>query len=239
MENVVDDTERVAAARIIEARMKLRERFLERIKQTPAMADDRPLGTGPLNRHGMPQLPVGQRPTAPDKWPVLDLGRQPRISVTEWELIVDGECNNPLHLDWQAFMQLEQVEDQSDFHCVTGWSKLDIRWQGVRLSTLIAAADPNENAHFIVCYGYDNYTTNLPLAEALKDDVLLVHTADGYPLPREHGGPVRMITPQLYAWKGSKWIRRIELTRLDRPGLWEGNGYSNTAHPWRNDRYSR
>ena len=239
MENVVDDTERVAAARIIEARLKLRERFLERIGQTPSMADDRPLGSGPPNRHGMPQLPVGQRPTAPDKWPVLDLGRQPRISVTEWELVVDGECHSPLRLDWQAFMELEQVEDESDFHCVTGWSKLDTRWRGVRFSTVAALAEPTENAHFIVCYGYDNYTTNLPLAEALKDDVLLVHTADGYPLPREHGGPVRMITPQLYAWKGSKWIRRIELTRLDRPGLWESNGYSNTAHPWRNDRYAR
>ena len=239
MENVVSEDERVAAARIIEARMKLRERFLERMRQTPGMADDRPLGSGPPNRHGMPKLPVGQHATAPGKWPVLDLGRQPNLSVTEWELIVDGECHNPLRLDWQSFLQLEQVEDESDFHCVTGWSKLDTRWKGVRFSTVAALANPNENAHFVVCYGYDNYTTNLPLAEALKDDVLLVHTADGYPLPREHGGPVRLITPQLYAWKGAKWIRRIELTRLDRPGLWEGNGYSNTAHPWRNDRYAR
>jgi len=109
----------------------------------------------------------------------------------------------------------------------------------VRFSTVAALAEPCGNAHFVVCYGYDNYTTNLPLTEALKDDVLLVHTADGCPLPRKHGGPVRVITPQLYAWKGAKWIRRIELTRLDRPGLWEGNGYSNTAHPWRNDRYAR
>lgn len=239
METRVDESERVAAAQIIAARMRLRERFLDRIAQTPALADDRPLGSGPPNRHGMPQLPVGQRATAPDKWPVLDLGRQPRISVTEWELVVDGECHTPRRLDWQAFMQLEQVEDASDFHCVTGWSRLDMRWKGVRLSTLAALADLTEDAHFVVCHGYDNYTTNLPLAEALKDDVLLVHTADGYPLPREHGGPVRMITPQLYAWKGAKWIRRLEFTHLDRPGLWESNGYSNSGHPWRNDRYAR
>jgi DMSO/TMAO reductase YedYZ molybdopterin-dependent catalytic subunit len=240
MESVVDETsERVAAARIIEARMKLRQRFLEQMAQTPAMSDALPRGSGPPNRHGMPKLPVGQTATAPGKWPVLDLGHQPRISVNEWELIVDAECRNPLRLDWQSFMRLEQVDDESDFHCVTGWSKLDIRWQGVRFSTVAALAEPTENAHFVVCYGYDNYTTNLRLVEALKDDVLLVHSADGAPLPREHGGPVRMITPQLYAWKGAKWIRRIEFTRLDRPGLWEGNGYSNSAHPWRNDRYAR
>jgi DMSO/TMAO reductase YedYZ molybdopterin-dependent catalytic subunit len=240
MENDGNETEdRVAEARIIEARMKLRERFLDRMAQTPAMSDERPLGGGPTNRHGMPQLPVGQHATAPGKWPVLDLGRQPPISVTKWELTVGGECHNPRRLDWQGFMALEQVEDESDFHCVTGWSKLDTRWKGVRFSTVVAMAEPSENAYFVVCHSYDNYTTNLPLAEALKDDVLLVHSADGYPLPREHGGPLRMITPQLYAWKGAKWIRRIELTRLDRLGLWESNGYSNTAHPWRNDRYAR
>ena len=239
MENGGQIEDRTAASRIVAARLKLRERFLARIAQTPAMSDGQPLGSGPPNRHGMPKLPVGQHATAPGKWPVLDLGRQPLISVTEWELVVDGECHNPLRLNWQAFMELEQAEDQSDFHCVTGWSKLDTRWRGVRFSTVAAFAEPTEEAHFVVCHAYDNYTTNLPLTEVLKDDVLLVHTADGYPLPREHGGPVRMITPQLYAWKGAKWIRRIEFTRLDRPGLWESNGYSNTAHPWRNDRYAR
>jgi DMSO/TMAO reductase YedYZ molybdopterin-dependent catalytic subunit len=90
----------------------------------------------------------------------------------------------------------------------------------------------------LVCHAYDGYTTNVPLEEALKSDVLLGHTVDGGPLPVEHGGPVRMITPQLYAWKGAKWIRRIEVRAEDQPGFWEERGYSNSAHPWRNDRYS-
>ncbi|HEV8248047.1 MAG TPA: molybdopterin-dependent oxidoreductase, partial [Polyangiaceae bacterium] len=60
---------------------------------------------------------------------------------------------------------------------------------------------------------------------------------DGGPLPREHGGPVRMITPELYAWKGAKWIRRIELLTEDHPGFWELRGYSMTAYPWKDDRY--
>jgi DMSO/TMAO reductase YedYZ molybdopterin-dependent catalytic subunit len=57
------------------------------------------------------------------------------------------------------------------------------------------------------------------------------------PLPREHGGPVRMITPKLYAWKGAKWIRKIEFLAEDRKGFWEVRGYSNSAEPWFNDRY--
>ena len=222
--------------RIVEARMKLKTRFEEKISQTPSVADAKPMGSGNLNRHGMPVLPVGQ--TITKKWPVLDLGLQPDIDLDSWQLIVDGAVENPLILNWADFMALEQTDDTSDFHCVTTWSKLNINWRGVRLLDLAALAQPKETATHILCYGYDDYTTNISLPEALKPDVLLVHTVDGQPLPKEHGGPVRMITPQLYAWKGSKWINRIEFLTQNKRGFWEERGYSNTAYPWRNDRYS-
>ncbi len=225
--------------RIVEARMKLRERFLARMRETPSRADAKPLGSGPANRHGMPRLPPDQTPTAPGKWPVLDLGGQPDLSTERWHVRVDGACRNQVVLKWIDLLALEQVEDTSDFHCVTGWSRLDVRWKGVRVADVVALADPEPETAFLLCHGFDGYTTNVSLAEALKDDVLLVHTVDGGPLPRDHGGPVRMITPQLWAWKGAKWIRRLELLRTDRKGFWEERGYSNTAHPWRNDRYSR
>ena len=223
--------------RIVEARMKLKARFEEQVKLTPSVADNKPMGTGKLNRHGMPELPIGQAITT--KWPVLDLGYQPDISLPKWRLKLDGEVENPIELSWNEFMALPQTEDVSDFHCVTKWSKLGVNWKGVRLIDLAALVRPKETATHILCYGYDDYTTNVSLEEALKPDVLLVHTVEGRPLPREHGGPVRMITPQLYAWKGSKWINRIEFLKQDQPGFWEERGYSNTAYPWRNDRYSR
>jgi DMSO/TMAO reductase YedYZ molybdopterin-dependent catalytic subunit len=223
-------------SRIVEARMKLRQRFQAKMTGTPAASDSRPLGNGPPNRHGMPKLPEGQ--TITTGWPVLDLGRQPNTPVSKWELVVDGAVEEPLRLSWKDFLALPQVKDTSDFHCVTTWSKMDVQWEGVQLSTVLALARPTPDATHVMTYGYDGYTTNLPLEEALKDDVLLVHTAEGKPLPVEHGGPARIITPQLYAWKGAKWIRRIELLTRDRLGFWELRGYSNTAHPWRNDRYS-
>jgi DMSO/TMAO reductase YedYZ molybdopterin-dependent catalytic subunit len=222
--------------RVVEARMKLKARFEEKIQQTPSVADARPLGSGNLNSHGMPVLPVGQ--TITKKWPVLDLGVQPDITVDNWQLIVDGAVENPLALNWKDFMALPQTTDTSDFHCVTTWSKLNIHWKGVRLLDLAALAQPKETATHILCYGYDDYTTNVSLEEALKPDVLLAHTVEEQPLPKEHGGPVRMITPQLYAWKGSKWIHRIEFLTKNIRGFWEERGYSNTAYPWRNDRYS-
>ena len=223
-------------ARIVEARLKLRARFVEKMKKTPGAADGSPRGTGPANRHGMPQVPVGQRQT--DGWPVLDLGRRLEVPLAKWELVIDGAVEAPQKLSWDAFQALPQVEDTSDFHCVTTWSKLDVPWRGVQLSTLLALARPLAQATALMTYAYDGYSTNLLLEEALKDDVLLVHTAEGKPLPVEHGGPVRVITPQLYAWKGAKWIHRIELLTKDRLGYWELRGYSNSAHPWQDDRYS-
>ena len=226
---MADDRE----TRIVEARMKLRQRFLDKMQQT---ATGRPEGSGPQNRHGMPKLPVGQTET--EGWPVLDLGRQPSIDLEKWELVVDGAVEEPVKLSWAGFQALPQIKDVSDFHCVTTWSKMDVPWEGVQLSTAIALARPKPEATHVMLHSYDGYTTNIPLEEALKDDVLLVHTAEGRPLPAEHGGPVRVITPQLYAWKGAKGIRRIELMKGDRLGYWERRGYSNTAHPWSNDRYS-
>ena len=203
----------------------------------------RPMGSGPANRHGMPQLPVGQHVVK--NWPVLDLGDVPEITLDRWRLEIGGLVENPVTLTWADFLALPQAEDVSDFHCVTTWSRFDNHWRGVRFRTLAELVVPADAACFVVCTGYDvapgtdtPYTTNLTLARAIEDDVLLVHTWEGQPLPREHGGPVRMITPQLYAWKGAKWIRRIELLTEDKLGFWEERGYSSTARPWLDDRYS-
>jgi DMSO/TMAO reductase YedYZ molybdopterin-dependent catalytic subunit len=185
-----------------------------------------PEGSGPRSRHGMPQLPVGQHQVK--NWPVLDLGEHPEIALDAWALEVTGLVENPFSLTWAQFLALPQAEDVSDFHCVTTWSRYDNRWRGVRFATIAEQAVGS----------YIPYTVNVPLARALDDDVLLVHTWEGEPLPREHGGPCRMITPKLYAWKGAKWIRKIEFLAEDRKGFWETRGYSNSAEPWFNDRYA-
>ncbi len=206
-------------------------------------AGQRPQGSGPSNRHGMPKLPVGQHEVK--NWPVLDLGEQPDVSLDTWTLEVGGLVEHPFTLTWDEFNALPQTEDVSDFHCVTTWSRYDNHWRGVRFKTIAELAVPSDAAKFVLCTGYDfmpgtsiPYTVNVRLARALDDDVLLVHTWEGQRLPREHGGPCRMITPKLYAWKGAKWIRTIEFLAEDRKGFWEVRGYSNSAEPWFNDRYA-
>ena len=222
--------------------------YIERQKRLHADAvnvdlNRKPQGTGPANRDGMPRLPVGQR--AVPNWPVLDLGDVPDIPLSSWRLEIAGDVENPVALTWDDFMALPQTDDVSDFHCVTTWSRFDNHWRGVRMRDLAVLVVPTERARYVLFTGYDiypgtdiPYTTNIPLARATEDDVLLVHTWEGHPLPREHGGPVRVITPKLYAWKGAKWVRRIDFLPRDQRGFWEVRGYSNTAEPWLNDRYS-
>jgi DMSO/TMAO reductase YedYZ molybdopterin-dependent catalytic subunit len=208
-----------------------------------AFHDATPEGSGPPNRDGMPRLPVGQHRV--HNWPVLDLGEHPDVPLGTWTLEIAGAVENPVTLTWAEFQALPQTEDVSDFHCVTTWSRYDNHWRGVQFRSLAELVVPRDEARFVLCTGCDvmpgtdtPYTTNLSLARAIEPGVLLVHTWEGEPLPREHGGPCRMITPKLYAWKGAKWIRRIEFLPDDHRGFWEVRGYSNTAEPWFNDRYA-
>ena len=222
--------------RIAEGAAELRARFGEKMRRTPSLSDEKPQGEGPRNRHGMPKEPPGQNVFEKREWPVLDLGETPEVAPERWRLAVDGAAASPLQLSFAELLALPQAEEASDFHCVTGWSVMDLAFTGVRMETVLALARPRADATHLMMHAADGYSANLPLEEALKPDVLLVHAVEGRPLAKEHGGPVRVVVPQLWAWKGAKWVNRLELLTHDRRGYWEIRGYSNTAHPWRDDR---
>lgn len=182
------------------------------------------------------RLPPGQKLTT--GFPVLDLGVQPEIPHAEWTLTLDGLVEKPMTLDWSGLEKLPQVEDVSDFHCVTTWSKYDCRWGGVAFTTLYELAQPKPEARFVYFTSYDGYSTNVPLEACLDDDVLLATHFDGAPVSREHGGPARVIIPKLYAWKGAKFVKSITFLADDKLGFWEVRGYSNSADPWKEERYA-
>ena len=220
-------------------RIKGREKLIQyrkALQENQKWEEGVPMGEGELNRDGNPKNPPGQRIV--ENWPVLDLGVQPELDEYTWNLTISGLVKNPTTYTREEFMALPQVDDVSDFHCVTTWSRLNNRWRGVRLSEIAERCEVRPEATFVYIKAFDGYSTNLPLEEAMKYDVLLVHQWEEKPLTREHGGPVRMITPQLYAWKGAKWIGEIEFRDHDELGFWEKRGYSNTAEPWLKDRYS-
>jgi DMSO/TMAO reductase YedYZ molybdopterin-dependent catalytic subunit len=182
------------------------------------------------------RLPPGQKLT--DGFPVLDLGIQPQIPLTDWQLKIDGLVEKPTALSWPQFHALPQVEDVSDFHCVTTWSKYDCRWGGVAFTTLYELVQPRAEAKFVYFTSFDGYSTNVALEKCLDDDVVVATSFAGAPVSREHGGPARVIIPKLYAWKGAKFVSGIAFLAEDKLGFWEVRGYSNTADPWTEDRYA-
>jgi len=182
------------------------------------------------------RIPPNQSRTR--KWPVLDASGTPQVPLDRWRLQVFGLVENPLVLTLAEFKALPRVQVFADFHCVTQWSRLGNVWEGVGTRELLGRAGVKPEAKFVVCHGYDNdWTTNLPLADFLAEDALLADLHDGQPIAAEHGGPVRGMVPQLYAWKSAKWIRGIELVELDQAGYWERGGYHMRGDPWAEQRY--
>jgi len=182
------------------------------------------------------RLPPGQRMV--ENWPVLDLGIQPDVPRDAWELTVGGLVETPVTWSFAALLAEPQIEDISDIHCVTSWSRYDNRWQGVSTRHLIGVVRPKPEAAHVILHGYDGYVTNLRLADFAEDDCLLAHSHDGAPISREHGGPVRAVIPRYYLWKSAKWLKAIEFVAADHPGFWETRGYHNIADPWLEQRYS-
>ncbi len=177
------------------------------------------------------RIPRGQSRTR--KWPVLQAGLIPSVDPDNWTLSIEGLVRHPKTLSLEQFRALPRVKVFSDFHCVTRWSRLGNLWEGVSARTLLDLVEPDPSARYVLIHGADNHwTTNLTLDDFAAEDVLLADFHDGEPLNAEHGGPVRLVVPRLFAWKSAKWITRIEFLAAEQIGFWEQQGYHHRGDPW-------
>tara|TARA_B110000116_G_scaffold203563_1_gene178627 strand:+ start:728 stop:1336 length:609 start_codon:yes stop_codon:yes gene_type:complete len=181
------------------------------------------------------RIPPGQKLT--EKFPVLTYGDIPNIQSKDWTFTIDGLVKTNTIYNWNEIMSIEQIVLTKDFHCVTQWSRLDNVWEGIKVKDLINKAELLPNAKFALIYCYGGYTTNLPTKVLLDEDVLLAHKHDGRALLPEHGGPIRLIVPKLYAWKSAKWIKGIKLIETEELGFWENLGYHSYGDPWKEQRF--
>jgi DMSO/TMAO reductase YedYZ molybdopterin-dependent catalytic subunit len=182
------------------------------------------------------RLPPGQSLTL--KWPVLHYGSIPHFDPAKWDFKISGEVEESKRLSWSDFRALPQTETISDFHCVTRWSRLDNRWKGVLFTDVLKLTKPKPEARFALILAEEGYTANVLLEDLLRSNVLFAFEHDGEPLTAEHGGPLRLIVPHLYAWKSVKWVRGFTLLDRDQLGFWERNGYHAYGDPWKEQRYS-
>ncbi|MFN2593606.1 MAG: sulfite oxidase-like oxidoreductase [Actinomycetota bacterium] len=192
--------------------------------------------TSDLPAHAQARVPPHQRVTR--GWPVLHEGPIPRFDPESWRLTVDGACEAPFELTYVELKDLPNAELTSDFHCVTGWSKLDNLWRGVQTRLLLERASPRNDAAHVLIHAEYGYTANVPLERLMAEDALVTWMHNGSDLAPKHGFPLRALVPPLYAWKSVKWVRRLELLTEDRRGFWEVRGYHNRADPWLEERYS-
>jgi DMSO/TMAO reductase YedYZ molybdopterin-dependent catalytic subunit len=182
------------------------------------------------------RLPPGQKLVK--DFPIFQCGDIPELNEKQWSFSVTGLVEKPLKLTYREFLALPSTELTTDFHCVTGWSKFDLRWKGILFKTIVSMTKPLKEAKFVEIIAEQDYSTNLPLIVATDDDVILAYGLDGKPLTKEHGFPLRLVVPKRYAYKCAKWVTGLNFLREDRPGFWEKRGYSNSADPWKEERFS-
>jgi len=181
------------------------------------------------------RLPPHQARTR--KWPVLDAGRPRPTALQDWSFEVAGLVERPARWSWEDFQRLPRAKVFADMHCVTRWSRLGNLWEGVATRTVLERVRVLSEARYVLVRAEEGWTTNLPLADFEAEDALFADGHDGRPLAREHGGPLRLVVPRLYAWKSAKWVRGIELLTRDRAGFWEQGGYHMRGDPWREERF--
>jgi len=184
---------------------------------------------------GESRLPPGQHKT--DGLPVLSKSGTPAIDPDSWEFEVFGAVEQPCSFSFEEFTGLPSTTQKQDFHCVTGWSKFDCLFTGVPFPTLADHVGVGRDAVHVMFHAHDGYTTDLPLSDCMREDVLFVYEYDGDRLPADHGGPLRVVTPHKYAYKGAKWVSGVEFLTEPERGYWERRGYAATANPWEETRY--
>jgi DMSO/TMAO reductase YedYZ molybdopterin-dependent catalytic subunit len=170
-------------------------------------------------------------------FPVLTYGDPPSVDRDTWQLRVWGLVQEKT-FSWADLMSMPQSDFTADFHCVTTWSKLDVQWTGVKVTDFLNYIELDAKAVQVMEHCYGGYTTNITLADLRRDENFFAHTLFGQPLPAEHGGPLRLVVPHLYAWKSAKWLNGLEFLDHQELGFWERNGYHERGEPFAEERYS-
>jgi len=190
--------------------------------------------------HRAERLPPRQALTR--KWPVLHAGAVPEFDPATWDLTIFPIplVDRIVRFTWPEFLALPRAKVFADMHCVTRWSKLDNLWDGVPTRELRNHVAISPKARFVMVHSEYGFSTNLPIDDFFGDDCLFALRHDGADLEPDHGGPMRLVVPRLYAWKSAKWVRGIEFMEADRPGFWESGehgGYHMRGDPWAEERF--
>ena len=178
----------------------------------------------------MNELPPGQRDVASLlRFGLLPFAARFPKTVDRIELRIEGAVTEALDVG-SHLQALPRIEQTSDLHCVTTWSRRALCWSGFRFADFyqqiaLPLAGASKDARFVVLRGQDGARTSLPLDDLLAPDVLLADRLQGEPLPLAHGAPLRLVAPAHYGYKSVKYVHRIEFRT-------SAEGYRPTGLRW-------
>ncbi len=182
------------------------------------------------------RIPPGQHETL--DFPVLSAGPTPSVDMTTWSFLLRDGPRPIKRWNWAEFNALPMTMMTRDIHCVTTWTKLDTKWEGVLIDDILAAANVAPSTAFLLAHSHDGYSTNVPIADLINGQAMIALRYDNQPITAEHGGPARLLVPHLYFWKSAKWVNGLQFTQRDEAGFWELRGYHMRGDPWKEQRFT-
>ena len=186
----------------------------------------------PSPRRSLPALPAGLEEkydgistfvTERSKFYRVDTNLTvPVVDVGSWKLTVDGDVDQEVTFTFDELTRMDVVEHDITLTCVSNEVGGNLvgaaRWLGVPLRDVLDRAGiGNTRADQILSTAVDGFTISTPLQVALDGrSSMVAFGMNGEPLPREHGFPVRLVTPGIYGYVGStKWLAKLTLTTYD------------------------
>ena len=182
------------------------------------------------------RVPPGQY--LENRFPVLSAEPTPKINLEDWNLSIIYNNETLAEINWDTLKSLPSSLITKDIHCVTRWTKFDMNWKGVKISTLFENLKVKPPTDWTMIGSFTGYTTNVPLVDLIMEHTIISYSYEDEPISAEHGGPIRLIVPHLYFWKSAKWFDKITFLDEDTPGFWENYGYHMYGDPWKEQRYS-
>jgi len=162
-----------------------------------------------------------------EEQPSTDPTTESAAQDSDWTLVLDGLVESPLDLTLDDLRAMRRTIEYVELYCVD-YPTVPVEkgdWTGVRLGLLLEEAGVSPDAVKIAFYADDDYSTDLTIATAMREDVLVAYERDGVPLDEK----LRLVLPGKWGYKWISRLTHIELVDYDFTGIWEGRGYSDEA----------
>lgn len=144
-------------------------------------------------------------------------------TVGAWQLRVDGQVEHSFNVSIEEIVAMPKTTVDASLYCVDAPGSLITRgnWTGVRLGYIMDKAGVFPSTIKVAFYAEDDYSTDLNVTVARREDIILAYEKDGHVLPEK----LRLVVPGMWGYKWISQLDHIEFVDYDFKGLSESHGY--------------